>query len=159
MPQAAPQLLPHPGLHGRTGEIQWAEIGMPIPHCAHTSCLPSSFDRSQPVSGLIVGDGGGALESVQGIPRQQSLNRKEIYYPGVGGCLWIRQKQAARSSSRWFLFVLVFAGVTFLLRRKGEVSARESWKVLTRQVSQCSQIMKFDSWTLVFSLRKESAAK
>lgn len=54
------------------------------------------------------------MESVQDVPRQQSLGRKEIYYPGVGGCLWIRQKQAARSSSRWFLFVLVFAGVTFL---------------------------------------------
>lgn len=99
------------------------------------------------------------MESVQDIPRQQFLSRKEIYYPGVGGCLWIRQKQAARSSSRWFLFVLVFAGVNFLLRRKGEVSARGSWKVLIRQASQCSQIMKFDSWTLVFSLRKESEAK
>lgn len=43
-----------------------------------------------------------------------------------------------------------------VLRGKGKVCDSVTCLVLIEQVSQCSQIMHFDSWILLFSLRNES---
>ena len=45
------------------------------------------------------------------------------------------------------------------LRRQGEVCARKSFWDLIGQLSQNSQIMNFDCWTLVFVIRNESVVK
>lgn len=89
---------------------------------------------------------------VQKTPKHKILNTKEFYYPekAMRCYLCIRQRQTANGR-----FYLVFGGVS----RKGGISSRVSWKVLIGQVTQCSQIMNFDCWTLVFSLRIESVNK
>lgn len=55
-----------------------------------------------------------------------------------GGRLWAGQRQQLVSLKEWFP------------RRKGDIYVRMSWWGRMGLVSQCSQIMSFDSWALVF---------
>lgn len=128
---------------------------MPLPHGAHTYCLPSAPYRAQPGTGPI--EGLGAPRSrYRTHPDAKFLAwRRFIYYPGgtsrgaAAGLNKSRQQQQMFLVFCLFIFLVFFLGggywffcfLGFFLKKKEEGCAR------IEQVSQGSQIMRSDCWT------------